>query len=268
MKSPAFQWYPKDFLSSHRVAMMSLCEEGAYMRALSFCWLHGFVPADTKQLCKMIGKNCSVKIAEVVKEMFVLMPGDETKLIHERLDEERRKQDEWREKSSIGGKRSAEIRAKKNNQNSTTLQPTLENGCNQSSTLQSAVSSLHSALDVNDDDIQQLEFFKSFENKLRHDEHFVETCRVSGKLSLTDFETAIKEFFEQKVAGLGYKNPDMQDEGNVRRNFMYWIPGWKFRNRKEKNRPTYGNNSTNKPNKKFGRISESDFTEFVNRKFD
>src|ERR1019366_10819545 len=192
MKSPAFQWYPKDILSSHRVAMMTLCEEGAYRRALDFCWLHGFVPADTKQLCKMIGKNCSAKIAEVVKEMFVKMPGDETKLIHERLEAEREKQEEYRGKM----KANAEKRWNKPDAGALPKHMPLQS---KSSALHSSVSNLHSALDVNDDDYgQELETFRSFEKKLRNDEHFVETCRISNKLSLTDFENAIKEFFEQK----------------------------------------------------------------------
>ncbi len=58
-KSPAFQWYPKDILSSARVQEMSLAEEGAYRRALDFCWLNGSLPADTEKLARVIGKGAS-----------------------------------------------------------------------------------------------------------------------------------------------------------------------------------------------------------------
>ena len=69
-KSPAFQWYPKDILGSARVAQLSLMEEGAYRRALDYCWLQGHLPADVKALAKVIGKGCTPKIAGVVKPMF------------------------------------------------------------------------------------------------------------------------------------------------------------------------------------------------------
>src|ERR1019366_3778521 len=98
MKSPAFQFYPKDILTSQRVALMSLEEEGAYRRAIDFCWLHGHIPADAKQLSKLIGKGCTPRIARKGIEMFVNMPDDNSKLIHERLEVERKKQREFSNK--------------------------------------------------------------------------------------------------------------------------------------------------------------------------
>jgi len=46
MKSPSFQFYPRDWLGSQRVQMMTLEEEGVYIRLLCFCWTHGSIPAD------------------------------------------------------------------------------------------------------------------------------------------------------------------------------------------------------------------------------
>lgn len=100
-KAPAFQWYPKDIMGSKRVALMSLAEEGAYRRALDYCWLHETLPANTKELAMLIGKNCSVKIAEAVKKMFVEVSGE---LRHERLDKEREKQKNYSESQSNNGK--------------------------------------------------------------------------------------------------------------------------------------------------------------------
>lgn len=91
-KSPAYQWYPKDILSSKRVSMMTLQEEGAYRRALDYCWLHGDLPADVKALAKLIGKNCPVRVAQVVRSMFLVEGGA---LRHDRLDAERAKQKEF-----------------------------------------------------------------------------------------------------------------------------------------------------------------------------
>ena len=96
-KAPAIQWYPKDILSSTRVAMLDLKEEGAYRRALDFCWLNGSLPTDTSQLAKVIGKKCTVKIAEVVKQLFIEVDG---KLIHDRQEQEREKQKDFKELKS------------------------------------------------------------------------------------------------------------------------------------------------------------------------
>lgn len=143
-KSPAYQWYPKDVLSSKRVTLMTLAEEGAYRRALDMCWLSQTLPAEPRALARIIGKNCTVRVAEVVKQMFVEANGE---LRHERLDEERAKQRKWSEKSSEGGQKSAKTRKSNKqevnnpiNQNATTLQPPLQNGINQKATLQFASS--------------------------------------------------------------------------------------------------------------------------------
>lgn len=106
-KSPAFQWYPKDILTSMRVAQMSLQEEGAYRRALDFCWLNGSLPSDLKKLSLVIGKGCNVKIAAVVKEMFI----EEGEILtHERLNQELKKQQENKQKRSEAGKKGNELR--------------------------------------------------------------------------------------------------------------------------------------------------------------
>jgi len=101
-KSPAFQWYPKDALSSIRLSMLSLAEEGAYRRALDFCWLHGSIPADPNLLIRLIGKGCTLKMAKAIIPMFEEQDG---KLYHERLEQERTKQKTFRDKQAENGKR-------------------------------------------------------------------------------------------------------------------------------------------------------------------
>ena len=93
-KSPAFQWYPKDILSSVRVAEMSLAEEGAYRRLIDFCWLNGSIPADPIRASRVVGKGCTREIIEAVLPMFTPAPDDPTRLVHDRLEEERRRQEE------------------------------------------------------------------------------------------------------------------------------------------------------------------------------
>jgi len=125
MKRPSFQFYPGDWLSSQRVALMSLDEEGAYIRALSFCWNHGSIPSDPEKLARLIGKGASTTLATTLATMFEPDSNDPSKLVHSRLNAERAKQDEWSRKSSEGGRKSAELRQNHNGA-STTLATTLE----------------------------------------------------------------------------------------------------------------------------------------------
>lgn len=110
-KSPAFQMYPKDYLSDLKVQVMSLQEEGAYNRLLMVWWNErGYLPNDDEELAKIVGKECTVDIIRVVKKCFIPDPIDNTKLIQPRLQKEIVKQAEWSKKSSKAGKKSAEKR--------------------------------------------------------------------------------------------------------------------------------------------------------------
>lgn len=141
-KSPAFQFYPADWLGSQRVSLMSLEEEGAYIRLLSYCWQHGSVPADPDAAARLIGKGASPVLASKVLTMFQppLENGSPfgAVLVHERLQAEKEKQVAWKTKSSEGGKKSAEKRKKQQDSEKSAqppLQGSLENGINQKATL-------------------------------------------------------------------------------------------------------------------------------------
>ena len=108
-KIPAFQFYPADWLSSQRVALLTLEEEGAYIRLLCYCWKNGELPNDMEQLAKLIGKGGSVLLATKVATMF---QADGTRLVHDRLDALREERERWLEKSRQGGLASAAKRAK------------------------------------------------------------------------------------------------------------------------------------------------------------
>lgn len=103
-KSPAYQWYPKDILSSARVAELDLKEEGAYRRALDYCWLNGHLPNDAGKLARIIGKMCTPKIAAAIIPLFEVNEADNSQLLHERLEEERKKQRDFAERQSVNGK--------------------------------------------------------------------------------------------------------------------------------------------------------------------
>lgn len=107
-KSPAFQFYATDYLGSQRVQMLTLEEEGAYIRLLCYCWQHGSIPSKHSEIARLVGKGCSTNLARVVSEMFDKHPNDQFKMIHSRLESEKNKQAAWREKCSVGGAKSAE----------------------------------------------------------------------------------------------------------------------------------------------------------------
>lgn len=141
MKSPAFQWYPGDYLASQRVQLMSLEEEGAYIRLLCFCWVHGSIPSDPDRCARLIGKGGSTTLATTLLTMFQPDPNDASKMVHDRLEIERKKQSDWRQKSVEGGKNSAALREKKRKPR--VVQPPCQpNGNSSPSLLQSPVSCL------------------------------------------------------------------------------------------------------------------------------
>lgn len=110
--SPAFQFYPAEYLADENVQVMTLEEEGAYTRAMAYCWREGSIPADPEILARLIGKGCSTTVARVVQLLFKGYSSDKSRLLHLRLEEEREKQASWREKCSFGGKQGAKIKRK------------------------------------------------------------------------------------------------------------------------------------------------------------
>ena len=68
-KSPAFQFYPADWLSSTAISLMTPAEEGAYLRLLCHAWMDPMcsLPDDDAQLAILsrLGphwKHASLKI--------------------------------------------------------------------------------------------------------------------------------------------------------------------------------------------------------------
>jgi len=111
MKSPAFQFYPNDFLGSPAVSAMTAEEVGIYVLLLCLDWNGNGFALEIPELAR----SC-----RVTPEVFESAWRRVGRCFHEkrqryfnpRLEAERRKQREWRRKSSIGGKLSAAKRAK------------------------------------------------------------------------------------------------------------------------------------------------------------
>ncbi len=107
--TPAFQFYPADYLADENVMLMTLEEEGAYIRAMAFCWREGSIPADEIKLSRLL-KNASLPIVRLVASLFEPMANDGSRLVHPRLNQERTKQEAWLEKSRDAGIKSGKVR--------------------------------------------------------------------------------------------------------------------------------------------------------------
>ena len=125
-KSPAFQFYPADYLSDEKVILMTAEEEGCYWRLVAYCWHQGSIPADQDLLCRMV-KNTLNQPSSLVRSCFVEMSNQPSRLVHKRLEIERQKQEAWRTKSAEAGRKSGKARRVKKLH----TEPTFENGSNQ-----------------------------------------------------------------------------------------------------------------------------------------
>lgn len=110
-KSPAFQFYPNDWLSSPRIMLMTPAEEGAYIRLLCICWMKGHLPDDDNLLAQLSRLNKGwFDSSDKIRSCFTNRNG---KLYNERLSKERGKQLKWRRKSREGGVKSGKSRKAK-----------------------------------------------------------------------------------------------------------------------------------------------------------
>lgn len=100
-KSPAFQFYPGDFLSSDNVDRMSMTERGMYITLMAKYWLKGGLPADLKELAGM----CRMKPDKFSRiwtkgTLHLCFSEKNGRMMQSRLDDERRKQAEFKRRQS------------------------------------------------------------------------------------------------------------------------------------------------------------------------
>lgn len=98
-KSPAFQFYPKEFLMDGNVAAMSLQERGAYITLLCICWQEKSLPIDLGRLANIVGLPLKAfkKLWPSLSACFI-QHGD--RFLHPRLEKEREKQTKFSERQS------------------------------------------------------------------------------------------------------------------------------------------------------------------------
>jgi uncharacterized protein YdaU (DUF1376 family) len=102
-KSPAFQFYPSNFLGSPKVRAMSLAEIGLYTLALCLDWDGvGFTADELRDLAA--SQREAVDFDAAWGRVRRCFEHDGDRFFNARLKAERQKQREWRRKSSKGGK--------------------------------------------------------------------------------------------------------------------------------------------------------------------
>lgn len=97
MTPPAFQFYPDDFLAG--CLDLTPAEVGAYIRLLCVQWSRGAIKPDPDRLAMLAGGE----VSDAVLEKFET--GEDGLLRNARLESERAKQAEYRERQAANGRR-------------------------------------------------------------------------------------------------------------------------------------------------------------------
>ncbi len=108
--APAFQFYPKDFLTDTNVVVMTLQELGAYIRLLCLCWLDRSLPTDMETLARLcrVSPACMTKLWPALAPCFRVVEG---RLIQPRIERERQKQETWRALKAAAGQKGGHAKA-------------------------------------------------------------------------------------------------------------------------------------------------------------
>ena len=105
-KAPAFQFYVKDYTTDEAVMMMSLEQEGAFIRLLAWSWKRGGAITPDPQVMKVSPRRAAA-VWSGIRPRWVEVEGG---FVNERLEQVRAERVAWIEKSRRGGLASAAAR--------------------------------------------------------------------------------------------------------------------------------------------------------------
>ena len=110
-RSPAFQFYPADWLSSAKVLRMTPAERGGYINLLAYQWLDQdcSLPDSDEELAVLsgLGELWFKGSASNLRSCFKTSSTTPPRIANKRLRAEKDKQAKWRKKCSMGGRKSA-----------------------------------------------------------------------------------------------------------------------------------------------------------------
>jgi uncharacterized protein YdaU (DUF1376 family) len=113
-KFAAFQFYPRDFLTSSKVVRMSPTEVGIYFTLLCYSWLDEGLPVAPEELAKLTRiplKRFQKLWGGVLSECFVVRSG---RLVNPRMERQRKELRAYVESCRRGGENSAATRRARN----------------------------------------------------------------------------------------------------------------------------------------------------------
>ncbi|MBL8026732.1 MAG: DUF1376 domain-containing protein, partial [Fibrobacteres bacterium] len=105
---PYFRFFPGDWLSDGKITLMTLKEQGALIRLLSYSWKmeNCELPIDKSKLVSLSGLHSTNELDGVLTYFDKTESGYYSTL----LKKEKERAFNWRIKSSEGGKKSAQLR--------------------------------------------------------------------------------------------------------------------------------------------------------------
>jgi len=200
--SPAFQFYPKEFLSSSKVMAMSLTERGAYITLLSVEWLDGSLPNSPGGLARILGLSeprFRKLWGGVLSACFIERDG---RLVNARLEDERRKQIAFRQRQSENGKKGGRL-TQPLSQIEATGSPPLN-----PRVMESADSRLQSSFKEKENDVAFAEFRDAYPRSRRKGGPLVEQNFLRA-LDLAGGFAALMAALENHLASEQWANPRM-----------------------------------------------------------
>ena len=133
-KSPAFQFYPKDWLADHDVACMTMAERGIYITILCYSWEEGgWIEIDKVKMLLRGHKRALTGLEKVL----VKFRKRGTKIASNRLLKELKKQKEYSVNRREAGKKGAKKRW--HSHSSAIGLPLAKNGTSSSSSIATAI---------------------------------------------------------------------------------------------------------------------------------
>jgi len=205
-KSPAFQMYPNDWLSSPKIALMSPAVEGAYIRLLCYDWANDGIPQDQDELAALsrLGEGWLKGGSKMVEACFKQHPTKEGFLTNDRLQKEREKQRIWSQKSKEGGLKSAEKRKKSllDKVNSRVVKGSLKGGCEmvQPNGNSSSSSSFSSSNVLSKDNTSKtaIEIYNLYPKKVGKEAALKAIVKALSKVDSSELIGAVAEFANAK----------------------------------------------------------------------
>jgi uncharacterized protein YdaU (DUF1376 family) len=107
---PAMPFYGKDFYGDVNVVLMTIAEQGMYLKMIWYCWSEGSVPDDPERLSRLFQVDRATFEKESFSKLRACFEAADGRLVHRKIERIRAELDEFRNKKKRAGKKGAEKR--------------------------------------------------------------------------------------------------------------------------------------------------------------